>query len=95
MASVVGNGCSRDGHAVPGTVVTIMGEIAAFVVAVTGDEGSSPYTSESTEANMMVRTAVAAKGVATVVSRVETVVVTGLSLMVLPESLQWHEPQLT
>ena len=51
MASVVGNGCSRDGHAVPGTVVTIMGEIAAFVVAVTGDEGSSPYTSESTEAN--------------------------------------------
>lgn len=72
-----------------------MGEIAAEVVAVTGDEGSSPYTSEPAEANMMVRAAVAAKVVATVESRVETVVLTGLSLMVLTESLQWHEPQLT
>lgn len=44
---------------------------------------------------MMVRAAVPAKVVATVESRVETVVLTGLSLMVLPESLRWHEPQLT
>lgn len=71
--------------------MTVMGVIVAVVAAVTGDNGSSRHTSEPAEANMVVRAAVTAKVVAAVATRVETVVVTGISLMVLPESLQWHE----
>ena len=44
---------------------------------------------------MVVRAAVMTIVVATVVSRVETVAVTGVPLMVLPESPEWHESQLT
>lgn len=72
-------------------VMTVMGVIVAVVAAVTGDNDSSHHTSELAEANMVVRAAVTAKVVAAVASRVETVVVTGISLMVLPENLQWHE----
>lgn len=63
-------------------VVTVMGVVAARVVTVTGDNHSSSYTSEPAEANMMVRAEEAAKAVVTVLSRLETVVVTGVPLMV-------------